>query len=145
MTWSGSPPPSVFLTLEAWKLPFLLIYVVGLALALITWRRRPHSLFSLAAFALLCLGELLKFALDWTMFGPTAGGLIEADRYEKLRQAYVIPAVLDLGAWVLILLALFARRSRPPAPWSPDAPRLSTYSDVPSVPPTTPPSRDIRK
>jgi hypothetical protein len=136
-----------FLTMTATTKPLLIVYVVGLVLALTTWRRHPRaSLLSLIGFLMLFLVDVLASYWDWFVLsrpqdpGPMGGFGVGV---ALLLGNYVHTAISFL-AWGLLLFALFARR-----PWQPDRsagereryPRQFPEGDAPPGPP----SQDIRK
>jgi hypothetical protein len=139
---SSNSTPIEFLMVNWYRLVFSLVYVIGIVLALTTWRRHPRaSLLSLIAFVLFFLANFLAAGLYWYVLimrpGMTSTGLwLTAGNI-------VVTAIIVLG-WILILFALFARR-----PWQPDRsagereryPRQYPERDAPAGPS----SQDIRK
>jgi hypothetical protein len=111
-----------FLQTNVWRLPFLLIYIVGAVLALTTWRRHPFaSGLSLAAFLLLGFSNIAGAVLFWYAF--RLDPLIDRGQLFTIGNIG-LTAVSCLG-WVLILIALFRRRPQPmPRPWLEEPPPM---------------------
>jgi hypothetical protein len=99
-----------FLSVNAWRVPLLLVWLVGGILALVTWRRHPLvSGLSLGAFALLAINSVLGAALFWYM--------VERGGPRALRNlGNGILTLANVVAWALLLVALFIRRPQPPGP-----------------------------
>jgi len=138
------PPIDQFLMNTATTKPLLIVYVVGLVLALTTWRRHPRaSLLSLIGFLMLFLVDVLASYLS--VLSIQAPGMMGGFGVGVafLVGDYVLTAISFL-AWGLLLFALFARR-----PWQPDRsadereryPRQFPERDAPPGLP----SQDIRK
>src|SRR5579885_1223685 len=109
-----SSPVLDFFQSNGWRVPLLLVYVVGIVLAAITWRRHPlASALSLAGFGLLLISNAASAVLFGSALRQTGG----ADRETLLTVGNAVFTLVSVGGWVLILIALFARRPLPaPAP-----------------------------
>jgi hypothetical protein len=104
-----------FLSLNIWSIPFLLICLVGGILALVTWRKHPlASLLSLLAFGLFSLDSLLSAGFLWYMLRRIEDGdLADVDRARVRMIFFGFLSVVNIFGWVLLLIALFARRPMP--------------------------------
>jgi hypothetical protein len=89
----------------------LVIWVIGIALALSRWRRHPRvSLFALLALVMMLVSRFLHFSLplvirdyDWTE--------------DQIRSVYTavnaINILINAGAWTLVICAIFGWRDGP--------------------------------
>jgi hypothetical protein len=100
------PPPAIFLTLFLPELPAILVWLAGLVLAIVTWRRHPQV-------SGLVICSLVLFLLDvvagaWSaarlpfLAGGAAGMLVGL--------AAGLRGLVRALAWILILVAVFGRR-----------------------------------
>ena len=130
------------------RLPLLIIYLVGIILALTTWSRHPTaSLLSLLAFVLLILGSLLSVAVSWYFGTPVSGyGTALSERLLWMQVGNYISVGMQVIAWVLLLVALFARRPQAPELWArpPSSGRGGLDLAEGGAPPG-PTSQDIRR
>ncbi len=100
------------------RLPVLFIWLAGVVLALVWWKRHPRvSLYLLLAVAALFAGSLFN-----PLVGPS-GSPMFAGRYWHSGEMTImlvfggiVQAFLNTAAWVLILLAVFSGRKAPAAP-----------------------------
>jgi len=138
---SSSSTHIEFLMVNWPRLPFFLVYIVGIVLALTTWQRHPRaSLLSVIAFVLLFLANALAVGSTWYLIFMRSGMGVGL----WLSAANIVITTIIVVAWGLILFALFARR-----PWQPDRsagereryPRQDPERDAPAGPS----SQDIRK
>jgi hypothetical protein len=114
------------------QLPVYLVWLIGMLLALVRWRRHPvPSLLALVAFTLFLMSAMTATLLHvWVM----------SEMDLELSRAWMF-SLIALGrtavgtvAWVLLLLALFGWRTSPP-PWPrPREDALDTA--LPAVPDT---------
>src|SRR5262245_34342870 len=111
----SSSPVLDFLTTNAWRLPYLLVWLVGAVLALVFWRRHPlASGLSLAAFVVLLVDMVLAAAFFW--FVNRNPDFAPADRGRMFAVGNACFSLICAGARVLLLTALFARRPQPAPP-----------------------------
>jgi len=140
-TWMG------FLSMLGTRVLLALVYSVGIVLAAVTWRRHPRaSLLSLIAFVVFLLNVLLGGVFNW--FTMREEFLESFEQREMLiRAGNGCLALINVAAWVLLLIALFARRPAGPA-WDADDPdpRRRPFAQ-PVVPPRRegPPREDIQR
>jgi hypothetical protein len=139
---SSNSSPIEFLMMNWYRLVFSLVYIVGIVLALTTWRRHPRaSLLSLIAFVLFFLANILAAGLYWYVLIMRSG---MASTGLWLTAGNIVVTAIHVLAWGLMLFALFARR-----PWQPDMftdeqERYPRQYPERGAPPG-PPSQDIRK
>ena len=110
------------LSSQIWTVPFYLIYLVGVVLALVYWRRHPVvSLLCVVAFAIFLGSRLVGAGFQlWIMQSNDRGA-----SHEQL--AIVIGIVssarvfFDAIGWILILTAMFGWRTArvEPGPFKP--------------------------
>ena len=83
-----------FLAMNIWRTPFLLIFLVGAILALVTWRKHPlASLLSFLAFTLFILDSLLSAGFFWYMLHHTIEDVDHAEMDLAGVQDHIGPAV----------------------------------------------------
>lgn len=92
-------------------LPFLLVYVAGILIAIFRWSHHPKvSLAALAAFGLLLVALVVRMgAMIWLLAGRESGMGFAAGQavFSWISFGTV---VLDLVAWVLLMMALYGWR-----------------------------------
>lgn len=106
----SDPRIATFLIASLWSVPFILVHLTGLVLAVARWGRHPRvSLLAALAFALFLVNILLGrgvFYWRWNL----------ADAQNLPRTMQVIGAVnhatnvMSLAAWILLLVALYRWR-----------------------------------
>ncbi len=109
------------------SIPELLLMLVGLVLAIVTWRRLGRAaLTALVGFAVLALAALISLvnASLLVSFGPLRlGRALSSDTNLALYGvSFVVHLILTVAGWVFILLALFRRRPARPIPGGPAQP-----------------------
>jgi hypothetical protein len=141
-------PVTGFLAMNWTRFPSLIIIAVGIALAVVTWRRHPQaSLLSLIAFVVFLLDAVLSGVLDWYVFdsGLYGGALEQWAVTISVGNGFF--TILNTLAWIPLLIALFGRRAQAPA-WAQDDPdRFRRLFAEPAAPPrrSGPPSEDIQR
>jgi hypothetical protein len=141
---SAGNPVMEFLSMNGMRLPYLIVYIVGLVMALTTWQRNPKaSLFGTIAFVLFILGSMLDAVFTWFLFRSSFGSDLE-NRSMILGIGHFFFTLLGIAAWVLILCALFGRR-RPERTWPPNEPEDYGRRHPESDRPSGPPREDIRR
>ena len=146
---TASNPVIEFLSMNGTRLPLVLVYIVGIVFASATWRRHPRaSLLSLIAFVIFLVDALLSGAFTWLVL---RGGLFEGGNFEQrgmiLNVGNGFFTLLNVVAWILLLIALFGRRPQEPA-WNRDnSDRPHRPFAEPAAPPrrSGPPSEEIQK
>jgi hypothetical protein len=104
-----------FLMATATTKPLLIVYVVGLVLALTTWRSHPRaSLLSLIAFLMLFLVDVLTSYLSVLSIPQTPGPMGGFGVGVAFLLADYVLTAISILAWGLLLFALFARRPLQP-------------------------------
>jgi len=95
-----------------WSVPFLLLYVAGLAIAIVRWPRHPQvSMLSALAFSGFLIGLLLqRGAWIWYTLGVQSHGFTASNYSMVFTAVNALSSVLDLAAWILLLIALFRWR-----------------------------------
>jgi hypothetical protein len=93
------------------NLPFLLVYVAGILLALFRWSNHPKvSAISLGAFGLLLVSLIVKLGFMLWLIGNQESGMGMVQRFVLLRWINLSVVFLELLGWVLLLIALFGWR-----------------------------------
>lgn len=136
-------PITEFVLLNATRLPMLIVCIVGMVMALATKRRHPTaSLLSLIAFVIFLTDSILNAAFVWYVvrgdFNARFG------RAGLLLIGNVVFTGMNLTGWILILIALFARRPRPTA-WPRGEPEQYAAPNPEHNRPTPPMSENIQK
>ena len=101
------------------QLPLLLVWLTGMVLAIIFWKRHPRvSLLALIGLAGLfiatVLGSLITLWLPW-LYDQTgfAGGM---EKFALLMNIKTIAgSLISAGLWVLVIAAIFGWRKKPDA------------------------------
>jgi hypothetical protein len=127
----------VWLSANVFRVPFLLIYLVGVVLSLALWRRQPRrALFSLIAFLLFLFGNLVGMVgMWWIVTGPPGAGGRFGIEFALLNLA---TAACQIAAWVFLMVALFARLENERF-----APRLARHPESEDWPPPGQGSQDV--
>ena len=135
--------PLEFLFTNATRAPFLIVYIVGLVMALVLWRRHPRvSLLSAIAFAMLLVSTILNGVYMWYVLRSDSAP--ELSRGTLLAVGNFAFTLLNVGAWILILIALFCRRQREPG-WDRDESEPYGRRFPEPDRPTGPPREDFRR
>ncbi len=98
------------------RIPILLIFITGIVLSFINLNKlKKAAIFSLIAFLILMVLEIISLILNgWLM-----GTLYEAFGVSQMAVIFsiinIVQALVAAVAWVLLLLALFAKRETPSA------------------------------
>ena len=141
---SSSNPVMEFLSTNWGRFPYLIVYIVGLVLALVFWRRNARaSLLSLIAFILFLLSSILDVVFTWFVVRSGFNSEFES-RGMVLGVGHFLLTLLGITAWVLILIALFCRRSQEPT-WAPDEPERYGRRYPASDRPSGSPGEDIQR
>jgi len=138
-----------FLSMLGTRFLLAVVYSVGIVIAAVTWRRHPRaSLLSLIAFIVFLLDVLLGGVFNWLAM---RSDFLESIDYDK--RGIILGAgngcftLLNVAAWVLLLIALFGRRPAAPA-WDADDPdpRRRPFAE-PVAPPRRggPPGENIQR
>jgi hypothetical protein len=122
------------------QLPLYLVWLIGMFLALVRWRRHPTpSLLALIAFILFLTSAIsgtLLFA--WVLWQRDSTEITRGWMFSFIALGRT---VVNTGAWVLLLLALFGWRT-PPQPRR--VPRYEPIEDVQPAPADTGIRKDTR-
>ena len=101
-----------FLLSQIWNVPFLIVYCVGIVLALLFWNRHPAvSILCIVAFLILLGSQVLGIGTQFWMTGATSRGMSSPEIGQLLSIMGIVRAVLATVAWTLLLTALFGWRS----------------------------------
>jgi len=103
-----------FLYFIAWQIPFLLVFLAGIIIALVTRKRiGKASIFAMIAFLLLLLSSFITIGHQiWYLFWV----LLTPSRYDfqSLSTIYLVENIartlLEIIAWILLFLAIFVKR-----------------------------------
>jgi hypothetical protein len=129
------------------RLPLLIVYLVGIILALTTWGRHPTaSLLSLLAFVIFVLGSLLAIRSDWPVYVQhSAADPDWSDRTLWMNVTSYLGTGMNVMGWIMLLIALFARRPQAPELWARPAPGRGGRDFPERGVPPGPSSPDIRR
>ena len=101
------------------RMPLYLVWLVGIILGLIYWRRHPR----ISALATIAFGGLFAAMLFNPVGGPWGSPWAFGSRWTGSQMNFMLvfgglfSTLLSTAAWVLILLAIFGGRQPPvPAP-----------------------------
>jgi hypothetical protein len=102
---------SAILFSQITHLPFLLVFVVGIILAIVRWSVHPRvSLMALVAFGLLLLSAIAKMGYMFWLIGGQESGLSFYNSRAIMTWINLSVSLLELIGWVLLLFALFGWR-----------------------------------
>jgi hypothetical protein len=131
-------------SIYASRLPYLGVYIIGLVLSLAFWRNHPRaSLLSLIAFVLFIVASIVDGLFTWLVYSPVNDSY-EANRTIARGVGQFLVALLHVAAWLLILIALFGRRSQAPT-WRQEEQEPYDRPYPESGRPSGPPREDIRR
>ncbi len=98
------------LFMSAPLLPFLVIYGVGASICLFRWQRHPTpSRLAFVAFALFSLRLFTSVVKNWLLLRGNDFGWDAQALGLRLGILTVLDLVIAIVAWILLLIALFAR------------------------------------
>ena len=102
--------------------PLVLVWLVGLGLAITSWRLHPPvSLLATSAFIVAFVTLLLGTALNrWLPLMVQAGGWSVSQLSVAFLVSGVVQSLANAIAWGLMLAAVFARRGERPTPGGSD-------------------------
>ena len=107
-----------FLLSQIWNVPFLIVYCVGIVLALLFWNRHPAvSILCIVAFLILLGSQVLGIGTQIWMSAGASREMRSEEIGRFLSIMGIVRALLGTVAWILLLTALFGWRS-PAAPRS---------------------------
>jgi len=107
------------------SLPVIIVWVIGIALALSRWRRHPQvSRFALIAFAISIVNMVVnRFLTVWLPMTMRDSGWTTTQIGTMFTAIGIITALISATAWALVLCAIFGWRDGrqkenlfPPAP-----------------------------
>ena len=102
---------SAILFSQITHLPFMLVFVVGIILAIMRWSIHPRvSLMALVAFGLLLLSSIAKMGYLFWLIGGQESGLSFVNARALMTWINLAVMMLELIGWVLLLLAVFGSR-----------------------------------
>lgn len=102
---------SAILFSQITHLPFLLVFVVGILLAIVRWSVHPRvSLMALMAFGLLLLSSIAKMGYMFWLIGGQESGLTFYNARAIMTWINLSVMLLELIGWVLLMIALFGWR-----------------------------------
>lgn len=101
-----------FLMASLWSLPFALVHLTGLVLAVSRWKRHPRvSLLSTLAFGIFLFNILLGRGIFYWRWNMTEVGNFAATM-KVVHLANHASNGLSLAAWILLMVALFGWRDQ---------------------------------
>ncbi|HEV2666430.1 MAG TPA: hypothetical protein VG324_16045 [Blastocatellia bacterium] len=120
------------------SLPVIIVWVIGIALALLRWRRHPQvSLFALIAFAISIINMVVnRFLTVWLPMTMRDSGWTTVQIGTMFSAIGTITALIAAAAWAMVLCAIFGwRDGRQKKDFFPPAP--PTFGDEPREQSTT--------
>lgn len=121
------------------SLPVIIVWVIGIALALSRWRRHPRvSQFALIACAVMIINTVVSRSLTvWMPLAMRDYGWTTAQIGSIFTAIGIISALISAAAWALVICAIFGwRDQRQKENFSPPAP--STFGNEPREQNATP-------
>lgn len=101
-----------FLSTQLWAVPSILIYVVGVVLALVYWWRHPAvSLLCVIAFVMLLGGRLLASGMQFWVMRAQDSSLTSVQIGNVMGTVSLVQVAISTVAWGLLLTAMFGWRS----------------------------------
>jgi hypothetical protein len=96
---------------QAWSLPYLVVYLVGILLALLFWGRHPGvSALALGGFVVLLVNILASCAWQaWLVSGTGRGGIGDLGRW--LQAIAVLQGLVSAFGHALLMAAIFGWRT----------------------------------
>jgi uncharacterized membrane protein len=118
MSSSDTGLAAAMLSTLAIQSPLFLAWIVGIALAVINWRRHPaRSLLVTIALAIMLVvgvvGGAIQAVLPFTLIDQ---GMSASQMGVVFSALGLVRILLDTAAWALLLVALFRRRDEVPPP-----------------------------
>jgi hypothetical protein len=105
---------SAILFSQITHLPFLLIFVVGIILAVVRWSAHPRvSLLALVAFSLLLLSSIVRMGYMFWLIGGQESGFTSYNAHAIMTWINLSMTVLEMIGWLLLMMALFGWRKVP--------------------------------
>jgi hypothetical protein len=105
---------SAILFSQITHLPFLLVFVVGIILAILRWSAHPRvSFMALVAFGLLLLSSIVRMGYLFWLIGGQESGLTSYNAHALMTWINLSMTGLELIGWVLLMMALFGWRKVP--------------------------------
>ena len=100
-----------FLTTLVWAVPYLMIYVIGIVLALVFWSRHPTaSLQCVIAFLMLLGSTFVASGMQFWLIQAHERGTSGQQIGTIMGIASLFHVIIHLIAWTLLLVAMFRRR-----------------------------------
>jgi hypothetical protein len=95
--------------------PLIVIWLVGIVVAIVTWRKHPPvSILTILALLFFLFNVVAgETFVQQVMFQFHVRGLPARTVGTLLSVAAILRAIISIVAWVLILTAIFIRRGRP--------------------------------
>ena len=104
-------PLSFVLRALASALPLFIIWIIGIVIAFIRWKKDPKkAIFTLLA--ILLIGFVLLLEIGWSIFGIRWINTNRTGMQMARTLVIVVPLTINLlrtGGWVFILLAIFSK------------------------------------
>jgi hypothetical protein len=96
------------------SLPVIIVWVIGIALALSRWRRHPRvSQFALIACAVMIINTVVtKFLTIWMPLAMRDNGWTSAQIGSIFAAIGIITALISAAAWALVICAIFGWRDQ---------------------------------
>lgn len=143
----------------SYDIPYIIIWLIGLILAVVWWQKHPRlSLLALIIFLLLIVSQIIISIVDAVLPEYMFQAHIGVSQLEIIIN--VVNLVFSLPAWALIIWAIFGWRKtttpegaypmrqpqwgQPQAqPWPPQAQPWQPQPGQPPLPPQTPPAATV--
>jgi hypothetical protein len=115
------------------SLPVIIVWVIGIALALLRWRRRPRvSQFALIACAMMIINTVAnRFLTIWMPLSMRDLGWTTVQIGSIFTAIGIITGLISATAWALVISAIFGWRDGPQKQNIPPPPP-STFGNEPS-------------
>ncbi len=102
----------VFFTQLAFYIPLMIVWLIGLILAIVTWKQHPKaSLLALRAFVIFLINILLSTANSLLpLYLHNNANMSSASISTISMIAGIVIQIISVAAWILIIVAIFSRR-----------------------------------
>lgn len=101
-----------FILSQLSNVPFYIVFVVGMILSVVFWKRHPSvSILSLMAFSLFLGNMFILSGMQYWLMGAHQTDLSAAEIGRIATMLGIIRTLLGSVAWIMLLSALFGWRS----------------------------------
>jgi hypothetical protein len=107
----------VILTNLAVHIPIYLVWLAGIVLSLLTWRRNPRpSLYAILGIVCLFVSDMISLYMTTALIRPGLDRTSYGHIATLMTIESVVMAIMRAISWGLLVAAIFVGRNRQPAP-----------------------------